>query len=954
MADFKGGSGPGFNRGVGAPTAVSSSGSSASGSAPARGPAGSALQIGDVLADRYRILDLLGQGGMGAVYKAEDLKLSRFVAVKVIRRELAADPSVMQRFRQELILARDVTHQNVIRLYDIGEANAVDFITMEFVDGEDLSTMLARKGKLSPDEAADIVSQICAGLQAAHAKGIIHRDLKPGNILRENTGRIVVMDFGLARTLETESMTRSGALVGTFEYMSPEQAQNASIDARSDLYTVGLIFYELLTGDRPFRAESAIASLLMRTQQRAKPPSTHDSSIPKGISGICEKCLEITPASRYQSAGELVAEIANWKSPAPVRVQSKWPLFAIVGALVVAVAAIAALLFLRPKTAATAQHAPVSVLVADFSNQTGDSVFDGTLEPMFNLALEGASFVNAFDRSLARTLALKLPKPSAGLDEEHARLVAISQGVSTVVTGELTRHGSGYSISTKAVDAVTGKVLATNDINAANKDEVVSKIPNLAAPIRKALGDTTPASVQFEEVAGGFTADSLEALHENAIGVEQQFAGKFDEAFQSFQKATELDPKFAGAYTGMVAMAQNLGRPQDAEKYMKLAMEHVDRMTDRERYRSRGLYYLSTGDSKKCVEEYNQLVSRYPADRVGQNNLASCYTSLRDAPKALEAARKAVEIVPKGVGPRLNLAFISVFAGDFASGEKETRAALDINPAAQLGSLPLAEAQLGEGQLQNAAQSYHKLETDPLGKSVASSGLADLAAYEGRHSESAHLLEQGANTDLAAKMPDNAARKFVALAEEDIQLGRKPAALAAVDKALAGSKSVPIRFLAARVYVEAGDTAKAQKLSDDLSGELTAEPQAYGKIIAGMLALKKDDSRAAIKNITDAQALLDTWIGRFELGRAYLEAGAFTDADSEFDRCNKRRGEAMELFMDNVPTYSYFPLVYYYQGRVREGMKSEGFVDFYKTYLSLRGAANEDPLLADIRHRVSQ
>lgn len=907
-----------------------------------------------MLADRYRILTMLGEGGMGAVYKAEDIKLGRAVAVKVIRRELAANASVMQRFKQELILAREVTHQNVIRLYDIADSSGVEFITMEFVEGEDLSTLLHRRGKLPADEAADIVSQICAGLQAAHAKGIVHRDLKPSNVMRDASGRIVVMDFGLARTVETESMTRSGTLVGTYEYMSPEQAQGSHIDSRSDLYTVGLIFYELLTGSRPFRAESAIASLVMRTQQRAKPVSAHDASIPKTISGICEKALEIAPTSRYQTASELVAEIANWKSPSAARKAVPWTLIASVAAVIVVIAAVAGYFVLRPKSGTAGSHAPVSVLVADFSNRTGDSVFDSTLEPMFNLALEGASFVNAFDRGQAHRLALKLSNPSAGLDEEHARLVAVSQGVSTVITGEVTKQGSGYRISTKAVDAVTGKTLANADVDASNKDEVVSKIPALAAPIRKALGDTTPASVQFEEVAGGFTAESLEALHQNAIGVDQQFAGKFDEAFQSFQKATELDPKFARAYTGMAAMAQNLGRNADAEKYMKLAMEHVDRMTERERYRSRGLYYLSTGDWQKCVEEYSQLISRYPADRVGQNNLATCYTSLRDAPKALEAARKAVEIVPKGVGQRLNLAFISVFAGEFADGEKETRAAMEINPAAQQGYLVLAEAQLGEGQFQNAADSFHKLETNAFGKSTAAFGLADLAVYQGRYSQAIRLLEEGAASDLEQKNADNAARKYVALAENQIALGHKPAALAAIDKALANSKSVPIRFLAARVYVEAGDLAKAQKLADGLSAELNAEPQAYGKIISGMIAVSKNDSRAAIKSISDAQALLDTWIGRFELGRAYLAAGAFTDADSEFDQCNKRRGESIELFADNVPTYAYFAPVYYYQGRTREGMKSDGYKDFYNTYLTLRGTASEDPLLPEIRKRVAQ
>jgi eukaryotic-like serine/threonine-protein kinase len=398
-----------------------------------------------------------------------------------------------------------------------------------------------------------------------------------------------------------------------------------------------------------------------------------------------------------------------------------------------------------------------------------------------------------------------------------------------------------------------------------------------------------------------------------------------------------------------------MGRSQDAEKYMKMAMEHVDRMTERERYRNRGLYYLSAGDWQKCVDEYSQLVTRYPADRVGQNNLATCYTQLRNAPKAVEAARVAVEIVPKGVGQRLNLSFISSFAGDFAGGEKEARTALEINPAATQGFLVLAEAQLGQGQLQQAAENYHKLEkSGAMGASIAAAGLADLAGYEGHYAEAARILEQGASADLAGKMPDNAARKFAALANIEILRGHIPAAIAAVGKALANSQSVQIKFLAGLAYVDAGEFAKAQKLAATLDSELTNEPQVYGKIIGGMAALKKKDAKEAIRLITAGNGMLDTWIGRFELGRAYLEAGAFEEADAEFDRCAKRHGEAVELFMDNVPTFTYFPPVFYYQGRVRQGMKSEGYADFYKQYLAIRGQSNEDALAAEVRKQTAQ
>jgi Tfp pilus assembly protein PilF/predicted Ser/Thr protein kinase len=928
------------------------------------------LQPGSVFANRYRIIKTLGEGGMGAVYKAHDMELERDVALKVIKPELSNNPEILQRFKQELILARQVTDRNIIRIFDLGESDGIKFITMEYVEGQNLHQLLKERGKLQAAEAVDIMEQATAGLAAAHREGIIHRDLKPGNIMCDVNGRVVVMDFGLARTISGDGMTRTGAMLGTIEYMSPEQAMGKELKASSDVFTTGLILYELLAGVTPFHAESAIASLLMRSQQRAVPLVDVDKNIPGSLSNIVAKCLEKEPANRYQSAEELDADLRAWQgrsggkkvSASSMRRRMNrirelpWKSLAIAAALVLAIAAGTTWFVVRRQLAAkSGTHAPVSVLVADFENHTGDPVLDNTLEPMLGVALEGASFINAYGRGDARKQAQKLPHPSDKLDEQTARLVAVNQDVNAVITGEIDLRGDEYDISAIALDAVSGKVLAKSEVTASNKQEILSSLPKLAAPIRKALGDSTPASVQFDEVSGGFTAASLEAVHEDAQGVDEQFAGKFQDAFDSFQKASQLDPKFARPYTGMAAMAQNLGRPADAVKYMKLAMEHENSMTERERYRNRGLYYSFTGDWQNCVQENTQLVTHFPADRVGQWNLASCYAQLRNAPKALEAAQQDVAIVPKGVGPRLNLAFISSFAGDFSAAEKEARAGLAINPSAAQGYLVLAESQLGEGQVDNATDSYHKLESfGPALASMANAGLADLAAYQGKYAEAASILTSGAAADVAAKNTDGAARKYAALGNIEELQGKHQAALSDIGKALTYSQSTQIEFLAANTYVDAGEMAKAQKLAASLSSSLTGESQAYGKIVTGMMALKRKDSNEAIRQITAANNLLDTWIGHFDLGLAYLGAGAFTEADSQFDQCMKRRGEAIELFLDNTPTYAYFPPVYYYEGRVQEGMKSDGFADFYKSYLNIRGQSSEDSLVADIRRRLSQ
>src|SRR5450759_234346 len=270
-------------------------------------PAAYVFAAGTLLSGRYEILQTIGQGGMGTVYKARDRELDRLVAVKVIRGELAHDAKTLARFKQELILARQISHKNVIRIFDLGTHEAAKFITMEFVDGRDLSSVLEER-RFTAEEAARIVRHVCWALDAAHTENVIHRDLKPQNIMIDAAGRVLVMDFGLARSLETSGLTQTGALLGTPAYMSPEQAKGATLDPRSDLFSLGIIFYEMLTGTVPFKADNLWATVLSRTQAEPPPPIAIDPSIPRRLSEITAKCLAITPARGYANAIEMAAE----------------------------------------------------------------------------------------------------------------------------------------------------------------------------------------------------------------------------------------------------------------------------------------------------------------------------------------------------------------------------------------------------------------------------------------------------------------------------------------------------------------------------------------------------------------------------------------------------------------------------------------------------------------------
>jgi eukaryotic-like serine/threonine-protein kinase len=300
-------------------------------------------------------------------------------------------------------------------------------------------------------------------------------------------------------------------------------------------------------------------------------------------------------------------------------------------------------------------------------------------------------------------------------------------------------------------------------------------------------------------------------------------------------------------------------------------------------------------------------------------------TYLRQLPKALDEMRQVVKILPKRALYRENLALYAAYSSDFRAAEQEARA---IEKPELFAVIPLAFAQMLQGQLSQAAETYRSMETiDAQGASYSVSGLGDLALYEGRFSDAARVLEQGANADLASKDSD---------------------------KAMTISKAVKIRFLTGRVFVEAGAAAKATTLAAGLAAEFQAEPQAYGKIIEGESALKSRDARQAIKLLTEANVLLDTWMGHFDLGRALLDAGQFAQADAEFDRCITRRGEALALFLDEEPTYGFFPPVYYYQGRVREGLGTAGFAESYRSYLNIRDQSKEDPLLPDVRRRAAR
>ncbi|MGA8540027.1 MAG: tetratricopeptide repeat protein [Terriglobales bacterium] len=638
------------------------------------------LQIGDLLAGRYEILQLLGEGGMGAVYKASDRELDRFVALKVIRRELASNPSILARFKQELLLAHQVTHRNVIRIYDLGEADGVKFITMEFIEGKDLRSLIKEKQKFAPEEAVEIIQQVCQALDAAHSVGVIHRDLKPQNIMQDPAGRILVMDFGLARTLEGDGMTQTGAIVGTMEYMSPEQALAKDLDQRSDLFALGLILYELLTGKTPFQAESALASLIKRTQERAIPVSEIDAQIPGALSGIVSKCLERDLNERYQTASAILADLNTWKDKRaagtikfdaavkPLGRTIPWPLITgIVTALALAIGGytLRDRLF-GPAGPAAAVH-PVSLAILPFRNASGDQTLDWlgpSLADMLSTDVgQSARLRTVSPSSLHQIFGDLRISPTTVLDPATIHRVADFSNADRVVWGQYAKFGDQIRIDATLQDIKNDRAIPLK-IDVPSEKEIPGAVDHLAESIRQQLA--LPQDVLKELKASSFqpTSKSIAALRDYDQGVTLQRDGKNLDAQKQFEEATKEDPTFALAFSRLAQTYSALGYDSEAEQAANKAVDLSPDLPEAEKYLISAIRSQATKNYPEAIKAYETLAKASPDNSDVQSALASLYQDSGDLAKSRDYYQKVLASNPKDVAATLNLGRIQIKSGD--------------------------------------------------------------------------------------------------------------------------------------------------------------------------------------------------------------------------------------------------------------------------------------------------
>jgi len=643
---------------------------------------------GDILGGRYEIQKLLGMGGMGAVYKARDMEVERVVGLKVIRPDLAGDPAILARFKQELVLARQVTHKNIIRIYDLNEADGVKFITMEFIEGEDLRSILLREGKLPPQQAAGIMVQVCSGLLAAHSEGVIHRDLKPSNVMCDQVGRVVIMDFGLARTVQGDGMTRTGMMVGTMEYMSPEQAMGKDLDARSDQFAVGIIFYEMLSGIIPYNAESAIASLVKRTQEQAVPLTEVDPTIPPELSAIVGKCLECDPAARFASVQELIDEIEIWQGkkrrvgqsildrPLPKPVAAKpLPLkWIAVGVAAVALSAGTYLVIHNRTQQGSAGSGPVvkgpvmSVAILPFFNNSGDPNQDWVgpvisenlidkIGQSAHLHLVSAGRVEEVVHDLRIS-------PSAEVDSSSLKNIKGATNADTVISGQLVKAGAQFRINAVVHDLKNGRDIPVG-VDLANTKDLTSALDKLAKEIREKLATTPDILKELQANSGHVLTKSVTALQAYDEGLQLTRAGKDTEAVVKFEKATQEDPSFAMAFAKLAQTYDKLGQDVNAQNASRMAVELSSNLpSERDRYLIEANDAGIKGDVKKAITSYETLTQLSPADTDLQLSLAKLY--MKDG--RYDEARKHLDIVlaadPKYVDALWVSGQVYILAGD--------------------------------------------------------------------------------------------------------------------------------------------------------------------------------------------------------------------------------------------------------------------------------------------------
>ena len=736
------------------------------------------------------------------------------------------------------------------------------------------------------------------------------------------------------------------------------------MDHRADIYAFGLILYDLLAGRRrkgKGRARTALEEAMQRQDKPLPPLAEVREGVPAPLERIVARCIQTDPDARYGTTEELAADLERLDDhgalrPEPSRFSRTFLAAAAAGILAV----VGGTWYVARSRVPAEPPPPMSVLVADFDNQTGsgsgsegDPFLAGTLETAMGTALEGASFVNLYSRSAAHRLIDKLD-PGRPLDVPMARLISAREGIEVIVGGTLERTRSGYSLEIEAIDPADGAVLGTATAEAESPEGMLPAVATAAARLRGDLGDTTPESARMA-AAETVTTTSLEALNAYVRAQELAASRKDEEALAAFRRALELDPEFGRAYAGMGVLYFNRRDIENAQAAYDKALKLLDRMGDRERYRTLGSYYLGVVlNYEKAVETYEALVKQFPADEVAHANLSLAYLYTGDVPRAIEEVREVLKLNPRSTSDLYNLAIQSVYVGDFAGALTAAARAIEESPAYEQPYLPLALATFYQGDADGARATYEQVEElGADGASLGRLGRADLLLVRGQYREALPLLEQGIARDEEAGNTGLLGPQWVALAETHLALGQVAAAVEAAEKAAGLSDHESVLFPAALVLVEAGRDAAAEKIAVDMENTLQVHMTAYAQLVRAAIAVRDERFGPAVELLRESLKRRDTWLGRLMLGHLYVETERYTEALGELDTALKRYGEAGDVFFYDFPTLRYLPPLYYDLARAQEALGVADAPANYQRFLELRGDADPpDPRAADARKRL--
>jgi len=688
------------------------------------------LTTGTTFAGRYQVIEEIGKGGMGKVYKVLDKEIDGKVALKLIRPEIVTDKKTIERFRNELKMARDISHKNVCRMYDLNKDEETYYITMEYVPGEDLKSFIRRAGQLSVGKSIAIAKQVCEGLVEAHRLEVVHRDLKPQNVMIDREGNVRIMDFGVARSLKEKGITGVGVMIGTPEYMSPEQVEGKEVDQRSDIYSLGVIIYEMVTGRVPFEGDTPLSIAVKHKIEAPRSPKEINAQIPDDLSRVVLKCMEKDKEKRCQSASELLSELANIEKGIPtterlipkrkpitsreITVKFKLKKLFIPALVVIALAVIWVIVWqlLPQKEAIPVLSDKPSIAVISFNNQTGDKAYDYLRDAIPNLlitSLEQSGYlsVTTWERMYDLLKQMGKEKPEV-IDRDLGFELCRMDGVDAIVLGSFIKAGDLFATDVKVLDVESKSLLKS----ASSKGEGVrsileSQIDELSKEIALGVGLSERKIKATQLRISEVTTTSMDAFNLFLRGREDQEKLYYDDARRFLEKAVEIDPSFALAYRYLASVYYGLGNLTERDEAIKKAKASSKKASDKERLYIEAAYAITIEkDREKSFGILKEMVKKYPKEKRVHYDLAMLYRNKGLPDKAIEEFNKAMELDPK-YGYAINdLAYTYAFIGNLEKAIEYFKRYASVSPGNANPLDSMAEMYLRMGELDEAIAKY--------------------------------------------------------------------------------------------------------------------------------------------------------------------------------------------------------------------------------------------------------